>query len=105
MKPTSIAQFQSKKLGVSLILPQVNKASASSSFSMASSHLRGVYGLHSRDSFLVRAEASDGVEDEAVKEDEVVVEKTAKKPIVKLGDIMGVSCWIFFVIFLWVHNT
>ncbi|KVH89771.1 Ribosomal protein L19 [Cynara cardunculus var. scolymus] len=107
MIPTNVAKFQSKKLGVSAFLPPFNAASASI-FSVSSSRCRFNLGFGNRDSFVVRAEAdaaadaepettsvvtevTDDVEDETVKEDEEEVEaKPPRKPIVKLGDIMGI---------------
>ncbi|KAJ9536514.1 hypothetical protein OSB04_un000308 [Centaurea solstitialis] len=107
MIPTNAAKFQSKKLGVSSFLPPFNAASASI-FSVSSPRCRFSPGFRGRDSFVVRAEAeagadevpetaavatevADGVEDETVKEVEEEVEaKPPRKPIVKLGDIMGI---------------
>ncbi|KAL8244573.1 hypothetical protein R6Q59_010831 [Mikania micrantha] len=102
MIPTNVAKFQSKRLAVTSILPQFNSASASIS-SGSSSRFHFSSGTRNRDSFVVRAEpepesepettsvVADEVEDESVKEEEEVVEeKPPKKPIVKLGDIMGI---------------
>ncbi|KAI3493599.1 hypothetical protein L1887_40801 [Cichorium endivia] len=104
MIPMDVVKFQSKKLRVSSFLPRFNAASAS----ISTVSCRHNSGFHYRNSFVVRAEAeadaepepettsvaaetTDDVEDESVKEDEEVVEeKPPKKPIVKLGDIMGI---------------
>ncbi|KAJ0681380.1 putative ribosomal protein L19 [Helianthus annuus] len=92
-------KFQSKRLAaVSSFLPPFHSASASSGCRFTS-------GIRNRNSFVVRAEPEPeaeaasvaaaaeeaAVEDEALKEEEEVVEeKPPKKPIVKLGDIMGI---------------
>ncbi|KAF5759677.1 putative ribosomal protein L19 [Helianthus annuus] len=89
-------KFQSKRLAaVSSFLPPFHSASASSGCRFTS-------GIRNRNSFVVRAEpeaeaasvaaaAEEAAEDEALKEEEEVVEeKPPKKPIVKLGDIMGI---------------
>lgn len=108
MTPTNAAKFQSKKLGVFSFLPPFSAAS-SSILSVSSSRCRFNSGFRNRDPFVVRAEGeadadaepettsvatevADDVEDETVKvEEEEVEAKPLRKPIVKLGDIMGVS--------------
>ncbi|MFS7996991.1 putative ribosomal protein L19 [Helianthus anomalus] len=90
-------KFQSKRLAaVSSFLPPFHSASASSGCRFTS-------GILNRNLFVVRAEPEPeaasvaaaaeeaAVEDEALKEEEEVIEeKPPKKPIVKLGDIMGI---------------
>ncbi|KAI3687014.1 hypothetical protein L1987_80704 [Smallanthus sonchifolius] len=71
-------KFQSKRLS---FLPPFNSDSASISSVSSRSP-----GIRSRDSFVVRAEP----ETTSVVEDESEQEKPPKKPIVKLGDIMGI---------------
>ncbi|KAK9075630.1 hypothetical protein SSX86_003956 [Deinandra increscens subsp. villosa] len=99
----NVAKFQSKKLGISSFRPPFSSAPASIS-SVSSLRCRFNFGIRNRSSFVVRAEAepetsvaaeaTDDVEDESVKEEEeevvVVEDKPSKKPIVKLGDIMGI---------------
>ncbi|KAI7729522.1 hypothetical protein M8C21_017204 [Ambrosia artemisiifolia] len=91
LTPINAPKFHSNGLTFSSFLPPLNWASASISSSS---------GIRKRNSFVVRAAepeaesvAAVDVEDEAVTEEseEVVEEEQApKKPIVKLGDIMGI---------------
>ncbi|GJU29530.1 50S ribosomal protein L19-2, chloroplastic-like protein [Tanacetum coccineum] len=97
MKPktSNVAKLQSLKLGVSSFVPSLNASlsTGSSSRSAFSS------GFRNRNSFVVRAEAEEAQTDPETSnvvtevEEEVVVadeEKPPRKPIVKLGDIMGI---------------
>ncbi|KAI7729519.1 hypothetical protein M8C21_028403 [Ambrosia artemisiifolia] len=91
LTPINVPKFHSNSLTFSSFLPPLNWASGSISSSS---------GIRKRNSFVVRAAepeaesvAAVDVEDEAVTEEaeEVVEEEQApKKPIVKLGDIMGI---------------
>ncbi|KAI3825456.1 hypothetical protein L1987_06945 [Smallanthus sonchifolius] len=76
------AKFHSKRIGISSFVPPFNSAISTVPSSFNS-------GIRNRDCFVVRAEsvAADDIEDESVTEKE---EKPPKKPIVKLGDIMGI---------------
>ncbi|XP_071698261.1 large ribosomal subunit protein bL19cy-like [Rutidosis leptorrhynchoides] len=104
MKPTTnAANFHLKKLGVSSFLPPFNSATISTVSSRFQQKNRNWIS-----SFVVRAEAeseadnvaaesTDDVKEEEVKEEEeegevvvAVAEKVPKKPIIKLGDIMGI---------------
>lgn len=101
MKPktSNVAKLQSLKLGVSSFVPSLN-----ASISTGSSARCGY--RNRRNSFVVKAEAEAEAEAESepetsnvVAEEEDIVEQEAeevkppRKPIVKLGDIMGVICF------------
>ncbi|XP_071724989.1 large ribosomal subunit protein bL19cy-like [Rutidosis leptorrhynchoides] len=100
MKPTTnVIKFQQKKLGVSSFLPPFNSASISTVSSRFQQKNRNWIS-----SFVVRAEAeseadnvaAESTNDAEEEEEEVgevavaVAEKVPKKPIIKLGDIMGI---------------
>lgn len=101
MKPktSNVAKLQSLKLGVSSFVPSLNASISTGSSSRCGYRNR-------RNSFVVRAEAEAEAESEpetsnvVAEEEEDIVEQEAeevkppRKPIVKLGDIMGViSCF------------
>ncbi|KAK1407303.1 hypothetical protein QVD17_38917 [Tagetes erecta] len=93
---TNVPKFQSKKLTLSSFIPPFNSLVSSSSSRWTAIHNRGSFVVRAEpDPETVATEPTVDVEDEPVNEQddvevEVVEDKPPKKPIVKLGDIMGI---------------
>lgn len=100
--PTNITKFESSQVS-SFIPPTFNTTSSAASISLLRCRFNST-GIHNRNSFVVRAAESeaeatsadtgDVIEEDNTDESPVAVavedKPPPKKPIVKLGDIMGV---------------